>query len=228
MCDTRWNDYNSWNPINKISAECGVKIVSWLKNDIDISKKNLLDYGCGNFSVGKLLTDTANLVDGFDPCLEYIESAQSVTSQFRNVRLFTDRKCIPQKTYDIIFLNSVVQYMEDKEDVLNFLYFADQLLKDDKTAALILSDLIPKDYSPTRDAINSLVYSSRNHFFIPMFTYLWKAATKPSQYQLLPISKSEIQELSDKSGFQCEFLNDNLTHSAERFSCVLKRKQGIV
>ena len=228
MCDTRWNEYNCWNPINKIGDKWGMKLASWIKNIGDTSCKNLLDYGCGTFSVGRLLADSVHSVDGYDPCPEYIEHAQSVTAHLKNVNFFTERNSIPPKTYDMIVVNSVIQYMGDMEHIIQFLHFADQLLKDDLQATLILSDVIPKDYSAFKDAGKSILYSSQNHFLMAMCIYLWKAATKPPHYQLLLISQSEIIELSEKAGFDCQVLQENLTPSVERYSCVLKRKKRVL
>lgn len=81
--------------------------------------KTVLDYGCGPGNVGKYLTYKGSrqlfIIDGVD----ISEKAIALASDYYDATFLSDGNFFPEKKYDIILLNSIIEHLEpDRLDAL--------------------------------------------------------------------------------------------------------------
>jgi SAM-dependent methyltransferase len=222
---TDWRKYNRWNRRDERMAELWVhdlvrylRALSWLGPDCVV-----LDYGCGYFDVGLAIADRVGRVDGFDVEERTVECARERAGD--ESRIFGDSDDIPRATYDLIVANSVFQYLGSDEGVLRALQLCRDLLRPDGRGEILLGDLIPRRYSPVKDAFRSLWVASTNGMLSPMIAHLWKASLKSNGLQLHRIDPERLAELADDAGIDCQRLPHNLTPSRRRYSCLLTARQ---
>ena len=182
----------------------------------------ILDYGCSHFDLGAALQGRCAQIDGYDINGKILAFARERLPKKTNSRLYgTESPSLPESFYDVIVVNSVFQYLTDSAELEQTLSLFKKLLRSDGGGKVVISDLIPKNYSASRDAFRSLYVATVHGMFWPMLQHLYKAATKPSDFKLLAYSKEEVAAASAKAGFATTFLRKNLTPSLQRYSCVL-------
>lgn len=221
MNDKEWNSYNEWNKRDEGMSDLWIsKLVHWVKiNKQDLKELTVLDYGCGYFDLGFELIRHSKSVDGYDPFGPAIQRARLRCPG--NSILTDDLTSLPNQKYNLIILNSVVQYMGTKDALHTFFLKSKELLQSSGESEIILSDLIPKNYSSVKDALNCMLYACRNGFLVAMMIHLFKAATNFHKGMIFKIDPQEVRELAHQNGFKCTILEDNLTPSKYRYSCLL-------
>lgn len=218
-----WNEYNRWNRVNRRMNLVWVdQIRAYL---CDYARSNpqatVLDYGCGQFDASEVLVGKIKRVDGLDLQTEAIRLAQKRLGDV-NCQFFTDPSQVGEQAYDLIFANSVVQYFKDEGELEKFLGLCRRWLRPG-TGQILLSDLLPPEYSATKDAIDYLFFALKKRVLFPMLVHLFKASMKPNDLELARFSKETVQSLAEKQGFsQFELLPQNLTPSRRRYTCRIK------
>jgi ubiquinone/menaquinone biosynthesis C-methylase UbiE len=127
------------------------------------------------------------------------------------------------RRYDLIFINSVLQYLPDVDAVRRTLGRLRELLTSAPDAEIIVADLLPETYAAARDALRGLAFAAGKGVLIPMVIHLAKAATMPGHLSLLRLGPETFARLAQEVGLRCEVLPRNLTPSRERFSVRLTR-----
>ena len=218
-----WNAYNRWNQRHRGMSELWVReLVAWLvAENVAGAHSNVLDYGCSWFDVGAALAARVRRVDGFDIDPAAVAAARQRMAGCSHVTLFDAVAQIPMRTYDVIVVNSVLQYMRDEAEVATFLRQARDWLVSAR-ATIVVSDVIPPQYSPARDAVDSLAVALRHGLLWPMLTHLRKAARMPAGHGRLRLAPETMTRLALSAGFACELLDRNLTPSKRRFTCRLR------
>lgn len=185
----------------------------------------VLDFGCGYLDAGLAVADRAGRVDGFDTDPHAVAVARDRAAG-RNVTVYRSAADLPEATYDLIFANSVFQYLGDDAGVAESLTLFRRLLKPAGRGVVILADLIPTRYSKPLDACRSLRVAACNGVLPAMLVHLWKAARSPDGVALHRIDPERTAELAAAAGFDCERLPRNLTPSRRRYTCVLTALGG--
>ena len=224
-----WENYNQWNQRNKTMSRAWIiPLRDWILKNIPASahkdsssSKNLLDYGCSHFDLGLELEKHFQSLHGFDINEAVIDTNIALYKDQKTFRFFSKINQIPQGNYDVIVAASVFQYFQTEHLAREFFKQAKSFFKPGIPAQLIVTDLIPPDYSPARDAIENLMYSFVIGAPIAMLIHLFKAATKPKELQLRRYSLDEFTRLANSEGFRVEKLEKNLTPSRRRYSCLL-------
>jgi SAM-dependent methyltransferase len=222
-----WIRYNNeLNPRDRRMSEAWVrKLAQWLAaTGIAGRGKAVLDFGCGYFDLGVELVGKAQRVDGFDINPDVVALARGRTQGLPGISLFTTREAVPPLTYDVMVVNSVLQYFASFDDVETFLAFAHSRLKRGPSL-LVLADLLPPRYASALDAMDSLIFAARNGLVRPMLRHLFNAACMPRGMALLRISPAAISQASARHGFSVEFLPENLTPSKRRYTCILRLRE---
>jgi len=115
----------------------------------------------------------------------------------------------------MVIINSVLQYVEKKQ-------FEDDL-KEIKSKVLIISDIIPYDYSRSFDLYHLLKFSLKNKFLTLFCIHLYKQIFTNFSFHHNPkytkYSKDEIVFILNKLGYQVKFV-DNLGINFRRFSLI--------
>lgn len=219
--ETDWAKYGRWNRRDERMAELWVRdVIAWVNGNGQITSNSVvLDYGCGYFDVGMALAPHVARVDGFDIEPDTIAAARMRVRSVPNAQIHDRRDDLPRASYDLVIVNSVLQYVPEGElgDALTFMR---GLLK--PGGAALIADLIPRSYSPAKDALRSLWVALRSRLLLPMIMHISKAALKPDGLQLSRIDAAELSELASAARFRFERLERNLTPSRQRYSCLLK------
>jgi ubiquinone/menaquinone biosynthesis C-methylase UbiE len=219
-----WNQYNEWNARHLgLSALWLKKLIHWLfEQRLVTPTTKVLDYGCSHFDLGVALQGRCVQIDGYDIDSKILAFARERLPKQTNSRLYgTESPTLPESFYDLIVVNSVLQYLTDSAELEQTLSLFKKLLRPDGGGKVVISDLIPKNYSASRDAFRSLYVATMHGMFWSMLQHLYRAATKPSDFKLLAYAKEEVAAAAAKAGFATTFLRKNLTPSLQRYSCVL-------
>ena len=217
-----WLRYHRWNRRDERMAELWVRDIvahirglPWLGPDSAV-----LDFGCGYLDAGLAIADRVGRVDGFDTDPHAVAVARDRAAG-RNATVTGSAAELPDATYDLIFANSVFQYLGDDAGVAETLARFRRLLKPDGRGVVVLADLIPTRYSKPLDACRSLWVATCNGVLPAMLIHLWKAARSADGVALHRIDPERIAESAAAAGFDYERLPRNLTPSRRRYSCVL-------
>ena len=194
-----------------------LKSLPWLN-----AESSLLDFGCGYFDVGIALAERMGRIDGYDIDEFSRRVARTRTAHLLTVRIHDASSDMPSGSYDLIFANSVFQYLGNDAGILATLRLFRTLLKPDGRGEVILADLIPRKYSSALDAFRSLAVSVRHGFPLTMVRFLAKAALHRST--LHQVDPDRLAELAREAGFDCVKLPTNLSPSRRRYTCVLKAR----
>jgi SAM-dependent methyltransferase len=219
-----WLRYHRWNRRDERMAQLWVRDIvarlrglPWLGPDAAV-----LDFGCGYFDAGLAVADRVGRVDGFDTDPHAVDVARDrVRAAGLNSIVYGSAAELPEATYDLIFANSVFQYLGDDAGVAETLGRFRRLLKPGGPGVVVLADLIPTRYSKPLDACRSLWVAARNGVLPAMLAHLWKASRSPDGVALHRIDPGRTAELAAAAGFDCERLARNLTPSRRRYTCVL-------
>ena len=217
---------NKWCTHNKrLRALLVEKLAQWLlKSNFIYSKSFVLDYGCGYFDLGFMLVDHVGGVDGYDPCFAGIEYAKSKISDLKNVNLYFKLQDLPKNRYNLIVVNSVLQYFINEKEIANFFCLAKQLLNSSLDSKIIISDIIPMNYPAYLEAVEIFRYAAIRGLGMPVITYLWRSLTGSEEFKLLRINFNTISKYAKQEGFQAVLLENNLTPFKRRYSAYFALK----
>ena len=218
-----WDRFNekNWRD-EKMSRIWVMKLIAWVRQKkLAGPEAWMLDYGCGYFDVGLGLADTVGQADGYDPFTPALALASDRTKELTNVHLYGDAARLPRQCYDLIIVNSVIQYFTGLEELRGFLQLAASLLKRPGPSWLLLSDVLPAAYPVALDAVEHLLYAARRGILYPMLKNIWYSATRPRTQKLFQVDFETILAESASLGFTSERLGENLTPSRRRYSCLL-------
>lgn len=219
-----WNRYSIWNRRHEGLAEVWVRdLIHWLKSQPMVNGQSaVLDFGCGYFDVGLALVSHVSRIDGFDVSPEACAiAAQRAAAHPNQSKIFNNAKNISLQYYDLIIVNSVIQYLPDLDSLRDHFFLWKSLLKDRSSSQIVIADIIPTDYVAWRDALRSLEVSRQEKMLGPMVAHLWKAATKPRDLGLLQVDFEVIRKLADTAGLKVNLLPVNLTPSRQRYSVIV-------
>ena len=217
---SKWLNYAEWNERNeRMSRVWVLKVSSWLmSNTAKKDSKNILDYGCSYFDLGEILAPEFNEVHGFD--IDQSALNKAIVKKIPKSYFHHDSNLIPDAKFDIIVISSVLQYFESLTEVEKFFELASSKLKKSMPSYILITDLIPSNYSSWKDALENLLFASQHGILLPMTRHLLKAALKKADLALLKIDKQDITQIAEKYHFKINFLESNLTPSKRRYTCI--------
>jgi SAM-dependent methyltransferase len=184
----------------------------------------VLDFGCGFGFAADALAPKVEELFLWDLSENMRRRAAANVCDHNNVRFIdlTEPNEIGQ-SFDFILVNSVAQYMSVET-------FADWLARWRKMTVkggqLVISDLIPPGSHVVSELAASIEFSARQGFLahaiakgVGEFVRYWK--TRQSHH-LRHVSHTELRDQAAASGWQVEFLPNNLTYRKNRITAVLK------
>ena len=227
-----WDAY--WEELREepeIFAAEAAEYVRRLTQAIPIdSSTRLLDFGCGFGFVGNLLSLQAGAVFLWDASPTMRRRAQRNTKGRDNVRFvdLSDAHGVPPDVrFDLILVNSVVQYMS-VDELNGWLVRWRNLLA--PTGRLVVSDLIPPDHATSSDLTGLLKLSARSGLITKFllgrlreFRRYWRMRQSAP---LARMSQDELRARAAAAGLVVDFLPANLTHLTGRMAAVLSRAAG--
>lgn len=222
-----WNEYNKANRRDKKMAhEWILTLKNWLVSNICAGGPAfILDYGCGYFDLGLELIREGHSVDGFDPFVPAVDVARRRVKELvpGKAQIYSSLNEIPRHRYDVIVLNSVAQYMTDKNELEKFLSFSRDLRRKG-TGLIVISDVIPTNYSPVVDGLECLYHAARRSLLWPMILHLCRTFQNSGHKAVKRYDFTELKELAAHLNYEVKKLECNLTPSKRRYSVVLETK----
>lgn len=216
------NDKHKRAHYELIAADLGAVVPS--------ANARVLDVGCGEaLAARRLAARCAELV--------LCEAASKLRERLRQrfasddeieVVAPEDVSAMPDGKFDVIVVNSVVQYLRLPE-LTEQLHVWRRLLA--PNGILLLGDLLPRHLSPVTDARALLAFASANGFLTAAVTGL--ARTLLSDYRrkraelgLLRFDEAEIIALLQAHGFRARRRADNIGHNRARMTIIAEPKQA--
>jgi SAM-dependent methyltransferase len=224
----RWDHYNKVNPRDERMAHEWILVLkTWLVSNLSASgSAAILDYGCGYFDLGIELIKEGYSVDGFDPFGVAVDIARWRVEEVvsRKARIYSSPDDIPRRQYDVIVLNSVVQYMTGENELPRFFSFSRGLFRNG-SGLVVISDIIPRNYSPVLDGLECLYYAARHGLLKPMTLHLYRTFQNSAHLAVKRYEFAELKELAESLDYEVKKLDCNLTPSRRRYSVVLQMTQ---
>jgi SAM-dependent methyltransferase len=220
-----WNEYNKANQRDKKMAhEWILTLKDWLISNACAKNSTILDYGCGYFDLGIELIQAGHSLsaDGFDPFGPAAAIARSRIEEIApaKTQIFSSINEIPRHRYNVIVLNSVVQYMTGDNELATFLSLARELLRKEG-GLVVVSDVIPRDYSPALDGLECLYYATPRLLW-PMILHLYRTFKNSGHKAIKRYDLADLRRLAERLEFKVMKLERNLTPSKRRYSVVLQ------
>jgi cyclopropane fatty-acyl-phospholipid synthase-like methyltransferase len=189
----------------------------------------VLDYGCGPGFAASLVAQHVAVVALWDTAARLRASALEQVSRFGHaevVDLSTPSSAAVAR-FDLILVNSVVQYMTENELGQTMRVWR-RLLRPE--GRVILSDVVPPDSRMLREIRDTLWFSlSRGIFFASLNAmrreFLRYAVARRST-PLLRLTASSVAALARNAGLMCTPLRTNLTFRRNRLSFPLAHRVG--
>lgn len=193
-------------------------MIRWLKEQQYVTRQTaLLDVGCGTGDFVGVMSPQVARAEGFDLDRDAVRVARS-----RFINKFYDRPDdLPKRTYDLVTVSSVIQYL-GREELTPFLLLLRSVLKQNTHSFIVISDIIPPEYRSVPDAINSIVVSTRNGAAWAMVRHLVRSVLRMQKVALTKWSPEQLASAASAAGLSMTTLRQNLTPSRQRYSCVLR------
>ena len=194
--------------------------------------QRVLDFGCGFGSVVALLAPLVSEVWWWDRSPTMRAATRRMTSEFHNARLYDlsaspllgDKTDRPEGTFDLILVNSVVQYMTPAELWRWIERWRDLVAPNGQ---IVLSDLIPQQHGRLSDMIDLFRFAARHG---SPFRAARQAIGDVGGYRrasraapLVRVGTRDLTQHATDAGLETKVLPRNLTHFTKRWTAVLRR-----
>jgi cyclopropane fatty-acyl-phospholipid synthase-like methyltransferase len=193
--------------------------------------QRLLDLGCGPGLVAGLVAPLVDELWWWDPSPNMRELAARATNDRPNAHLCDlggagagsmDAR-IPGAPFDMIIVNSVVQYMTPSE-LDGWLHRWPDILTEG--GRIVLSDLIDPDQRPTADISDLIRFAVRQRSPIRAFREsLGDVRAYRSTSRKVPLTRvgpDELARRASEGGLEMDVLPRNLTHLGHRWTAILR------
>lgn len=187
-------------------------------------RTRILDFGCGYGAIAEALAEQASVVCLWDAAESMRRTAVERLADRPNVRGVDLERENPGQ-FDLILVNSVVQYMTPDE-LRGWLRRWRTMLAPD--GCVVLSDLIPPRHSTLADLRSLLFFSLRRGYLLEAVRNVLRERKRygatAQAVPLLHVAQHELQRDAEAAGLTVQFLPENLTHFRGRITAVLKEK----
>jgi len=190
----------------------------------------VLDFGCGFGFVAEMLAPQLAELFLWDSSANMRCRARLNVAGRQNIRFLdlSDPKSLsPDMQFDLILVNSVVQYMTLEEFSAWLLRWRNMLAPGGR---IVVSDLIPTDYPALWDIVDLLRLSARRGFLVRA---MWQAFSEIWRYwgvrRVRPLSRVRREDLSQRgkdASLTVSYLPANLTHFKKRLTAVFTQAEA--
>jgi cyclopropane fatty-acyl-phospholipid synthase-like methyltransferase len=185
----------------------------------------LFDFGCGFGFAARELASQVGSVCLWDASASMRNHARANVSALHNARVidcFPDADDSADHRYDVILVNSVIQYMTHDELRQWIQGWRDILAPEGR---IVVSDIIPVEYSSVLDIVDILNLSIRRGFAMraladgsaDIFHYIRQRHTRP----LTRYGHDDLRRSAHEAGLSMSVLPRNVTHFRRRTSVML-------
>ncbi len=224
--ETAWNDYwQNLPPGQLYFPEEGREAVRRLLAAMPLSAESVvLDYGCGYGYAAAALAPHVGQMWVWDHAPAMLEFTQQALAALPNLRVWQLDDL--ETTFDLIWLNSVVQYMteESLHETIG------QLVTHLKPGGrIVLSDLIPPAHSFNKDLRSLLWFSLRKGYLVQAIRKTKQVSKTYEQYKkqqpLYCPDEASLQSIAASNQLDYQRHHENLTHFRHRTTVILTRPQ---
>ncbi len=186
--------------------------------------ERVLDFGCGVGYVAQYLAPRVAEVHIWDVSPEVLERAAARLAHIPQVRVVRLERETPHSvTYDVIVVNSVIQYLSFDELAIWLRRWAAMLAPHGRIA---LTDIPTTSPSVARETLEVMVFSARRNVlldtlaraFTDLGSYVHARRVRP----LLVVDEGTLERLVVAVGLRLRFLSHNLTLRSRRRSALLQ------
>ena len=196
-----------------------------LESAIELDQRaRVLDFGCGFGFVAQMLAPRVGELFLWDASANMRRRARVKVAGCRNIRFLdlSDSQASPRDLrFDLILVNSVVQYMTLDEFSAWLLRWRKMLAP---TGRIVVSDLIPADYPAVWDFVDLLRFSARRGFLVRAIWQalgeIWRYLSVRQARPLTRIGREELRQLGKAAGLAVSCLPSNLAFFTKRFTAV--------
>lgn len=228
-----WNDY--WEQLREgqqAFREQAEEYARALESTVaPASDDRVLDFGCGFGFVADFLASRVGHIYLWDASANMRAHARANTAHHRNVHLIDlsdpAAGAASGVAFDLILVNSVLQYMRPDEAELWISRWRALLAPEGQ---IVLSDLIPPGHRLTTDLRDLLRFLARRRLLSRLLPQAsaelrryWAARTADP---LSRVSPEDLSRWAEKAGLGVQLLPRNLTHFTARYSALLTRDDG--
>jgi SAM-dependent methyltransferase len=228
-----WLTYFDHLPDSSVHRDQAAFYVESLVGRVGVrSDQRVLDFGCGHGFVAARLAPLVGELWWWDPSTAMRSITERRTARLPNTR-FCDLSGVSAEPrastwdgprFDLILVNSVVQYMPP-EELWGWLHRWRGMLSPGGSA--VLSDLIEPTHGSLADVIDLLRFGVRHGSPLRAARdALGDVAEYRRTSKAIPLVRVDAQDLAERAadaGLQTTVLSRNLTHFTKRYTAVLHR-----
>jgi SAM-dependent methyltransferase len=191
----------------------------------------VLDFGCGFGFVAQILAPKVGELFLWEASANMRRHTRLNVASHQNVRFLDLSK--PEAVcgdlrFDLILVNSVVQYMSIDELSLWINRWRTMLSPGGR---IIVSDVIPPDHDSISDIVDLLKFSLRRGVLVDvicrLFLKLWRYWKVRRSWPLARISREQLSQLAKPASLTVTCLPRNLTQFRTRFTAILTERTSI-
>ena len=195
------------------------------------STRCVLDFGCGFGFVAAILARRVGQVYLWDASENMRRYALVNVAGHQNIQFvdLSDPKAVPRDLrFDLILVNSVVQYMSRDEFAVRLFQWRSMLAR---RGWIVVSDLIPPNYRSAWDIVDLLNFSAAHGLLLRS---IWQAMGDIKRhwrmsraYPLRRIGREELDRSGKAAGLAVSYLPSNLTHLTRRVTAVFSENPAV-
>ena len=195
------------------------------------SMRCVLDFGCGFGFAAEMLARRVDQVYLWDASENMRRYALVNVAGRHNIQFvdLSDAKAVPRDLrFDLILVNSVVQYMSRDEFAVRLFQWRSMLARH---GWIVVSDLIPPNYQSAWDIVDLLKFSAAHGL---LMRSIWQAMGDVKRhwrisraYPLCRIGREELDRWGKAAGLAVSYLPSNLTHLTRRITAVFSENPAV-
>lgn len=224
--DTGWTDY--WEglvPKRMFEAESDDYTARLLATGLVDGTSRVLDFGCGFGHTCALLARSVAEIAAWDGAARMREHAATILAGHPNARIVDLSTGVPDAErgqFDLVLVNSVVQYM-NRAEFLSWLHQWRALLA--PAGVVVVSDVPVMGGSRWSELIDMVRFAAGRGFLtralVDGFREAARYGRERGQHPLMRLSQADVRRLGDEAGLHMTVLPENLTHRSGRLAAVL-------
>lgn len=224
-----WEDFwERFDGHHRVLREEANDSVCRLESVLSLNRElRVLDFGCGYGFVARALAPKVGELYLWDASASMRRRALSNVADHLNIRfldLSRPGAASSDMRFDLIFVNSVIQYMTSEQLTL-WLPLWQRMLA--APGILVLSDLIPRGHEFNWDFVDLLRFAMSRRIWLDMVSYGFREMgtyTKVKRkHPLLCLNQNDLSDHARKLELEMKLLPTNLTYRTKRFSVMLCR-----
>lgn len=217
--------YDSLNPAMKLWEHEAAEYTRNLDTmQLDLKKMKILDFGCGCGLIAESMAVRARCVDYWDLSKTMLEAAQKRLRKHGNTRFIDLSKRDLEsfsKEYDLILVNSVIQYMSFEEFEQWLLNWSRMLAMN---GMLVISDIMTPETPQWTEKLDILKFWLRSgcmKYSYQMIPFMMRYYRTIRDGQYLRLTKNQIARSAEKARYSVRYAQKNMTHFQNRLTAIM-------